>query len=118
MNSYRAHPYVNTTNSNASSHYLNIAGDNTQAQRNNGNQINNSRYEQDETRTGEINYGPWMMVKPKYKKIQNMSHGKLKLDNQKNPNVNSFHILTKIGTHREPKKLKRKSRKETNRGES
>lgn len=36
-----------------------------------------------------------MMVKPKYKKIQNMSHGKLKLDNQKNPNVNSFHILTK-----------------------
>lgn len=26
---YRAHPYVNTTNSNASSHYLNIAGDNT-----------------------------------------------------------------------------------------
>lgn len=59
------------------------------------------------------NYGPWMLVKSKYKRTQNLSNGKNMVGKSSNYNTNSFHVLSEAGTSRELEKLKKKMRKET-----
>ena len=54
-----------------------------------------------------------MLVKPKYKRTQNMGPGKINVSTINNNNGNKFHTFSEAGTSRDSESLKRKSRKDS-----